>query len=83
MKREFERIQELERLVSLGKLHKHSCMHCGQVFYCDWEKKPCNRPLCYTCNAKRVKMKEQGKERDFWSEGVGEKWEFKPDSDDE
>ena len=83
MKAEFERIREMERLVEQGKLHKHSCMHCGNVFYCDWEKKPCNRPLCSKCNDKRVKMKAEGKERNFWSEGVSEQFEFKPDSDDD
>ena len=53
-------------VIAEGKLHKHECKHCRKVFYCDWDKKNCDRPLCYPCNAKRVKMKAEGKERDFW-----------------
>ena len=69
--------------VAEGKMHKHECKHCRKIFYCDWDKKHCDRPLCYPCNAKRVKMKAEGKERDFWFSSEPEKWEFRSDSDDE
>ena len=83
VKRELLKMQENERLVAEGKMHKHECKHCRKIFYCDWDKKPCDRPLCYQCNAKRVKMKAEGKERDFWFSSEPENWEFRSDSDDE